>query len=142
MLRCLLLGIAAMSLSGCMETAGSSFNGPSGAAVNTAKCSQSSTGCFQKASQTCGGPYLVLDSESHAGGLLADAMVGPVTWYTMTYQCGPSDGKMPTFAFRGQQFVDSPAVVVNTAPGGNGNGPPPPITCTSRRVGGSVQTTC
>jgi len=54
-----------------METAGPSFNGPSGTAVNTAKCSQSSVGCLQKASQVCGGQYLVLDSESHSGGRAA-----------------------------------------------------------------------
>jgi hypothetical protein len=53
--------------SGCLETSGPSFNGPSGAAVNTAKCSVSSTGCMQNASKTCGGPYLVLDSESYSG---------------------------------------------------------------------------
>ena len=97
-----------------METAGPSFNGPSGTAVNTAKCNQSSVGCLQKASQVCGGQYLILDSEGHSGGLLADTLPGPVTWYGMTYQCGASDGKMPTFAFRGQQYVDSPTVVVNT----------------------------
>jgi hypothetical protein len=141
MFRYLLLGIAAMGLSGCMETAGPSFNGPSGTAVNTAKCGQASVGCLQKASQVCGGQYLVLDSESHSGGLLADALPGPVTWYGMTYQCGPSDGKMPTFAFRGQQYVDSPTVVVNTPSGGSA-GLSPPIRCESRQVGGTVQTTC
>jgi hypothetical protein len=35
----------------------------------------------------------ILNSESHAGGLLADILPGPVTWYTMTYVCGASDGK-------------------------------------------------
>lgn len=136
---CLLLA-ATTSLSGCMETAGPTFNGPSGKPVSTAKCYASSAGCLQQAAQACAGPYQVLDSESHSGGLVADLMPGPVTWYTLTYQCGLSDGKMPTFAFRGQQFVDSPTVVVNTpasaAPLST------PITCQSRRVGGMVQTTC
>jgi hypothetical protein len=141
MFRYLLLCIAAVGLSGCMETAGPSFNGPSGAALNTAKCSQSSVGYLQKASQVCAGQYSVVDSESHSGGLLADILPGPVTWYGMTYQCGPSDGKMPTFAFRGQQFVDSPTVVVNT-PSGGPPGISPPIRCESRQVGGMVQTTC
>jgi hypothetical protein len=132
-----------------METASPSFNGPSGAAVNTAKCSSSSDGCLQKASQTCGGhPYQVLDSESHLGGLLTDAFGSVATWYTMTYQCGPSDGKLPTFAFRGPpQSVDQPgAVVVNSAgtsvPASDAPRLSPPITCQSRRVGGMVQTTC
>jgi hypothetical protein len=101
MLRYLSLGIVIFGLTGCMETAGPSFKGPSGATVSTAKCSQSSAGCLQQASQACGGPYQVVDSDSHSGGLLADAMPGRVTWYSLSYQCGPSDGKMPTFAFRG-----------------------------------------
>jgi hypothetical protein len=136
-----LIFLVAVCLSGCMETAGPSFNGPTGVALNTAKCSQSSVGCLQEASQVCGGKYSVVDSESHSGGLLADALPGPVTWYSMTYQCGPSDGKMPTFAFRGQQYVDSPTVVVNTAPAA-APGLSSPITCQSRRIGGMVQTTC
>jgi|ERR1700730_7971906 len=107
MLRYFLLGAAAVSLAACDLTSGSSFTGPSGAVANTAKCSHSSDACFQKASQTCGGPYLVLDSESHAGGALADVMPGPVTWYGMTYQCGPSDGKMPAFPFRGLPNVNA-----------------------------------
>jgi hypothetical protein len=113
MVRYLLLGIAAIVLVGCMETSGASFNGPSGIPITTVKCTQSSVSCLQKASQACGGPYLVLDSESHAGGLLADAIAGPVTWYSMTYQCGPSDGKLPTFAFRGQPYIPPTQVDVS-----------------------------
>src|ERR1700733_14429297 len=100
MLRCLLLCVAAASLSGCDITSGNSFASPSGATFNTAKCSHTSDACFQKAAATCAGPYQVVDSESHSGGALADLTPGPVIWYGMTYQCGPSDGKMPTFAFR------------------------------------------
>ena len=49
----------------------------------------------RKALPLCrGGSYQILDSESHAGGLLIDAIPGPVTWYTMTYTCGPSDGRL------------------------------------------------
>jgi hypothetical protein len=100
MFRCLLLCVAACSLSGCDLTSGNSFASPSGATFNTAKCSHTSDACFQKAAATCGGPYQVIDSESHPGGTLADVIPGPVTWYGMTYQCGPSDGKMPTFLYR------------------------------------------
>lgn len=135
----------AVSLSACMETTGnsSSFNGPSGTPVNTAKCAYSSTGCLKDASETCrGGPYQVLDSDSHSGGLVADVMAGPVTWYALTYRCGPSDGKLPAFAFRGQQFVDSPVVVNTSPPPGGAPAITPPITCQSRRVGGAIQTTC
>jgi hypothetical protein len=107
MLRCLLLCVAAFSLSGCDLTSGNSYASPSGATFNTAKCSHTSDACFQKAAATCGGPYQVIDSESHPGGTLADVLPGPVTWYAMTYQCGPSDGKMPTFAFRGGPTVNA-----------------------------------
>jgi hypothetical protein len=36
---------------------------------------------------------------------MADVLPGPVTWYGMTYACGPSDGRMPDFKFVGQQYV-------------------------------------
>jgi hypothetical protein len=52
-----------------------------------------------------------LDSHSKAGGLIADLLPGPITWYYMSYQCGKSDGKMPTFGFRGQSFQPPPVVV-------------------------------
>src|SRR5262245_19518153 len=29
---------------------------------------------------------------------------GPVTWYAMSYRCGPSDGRLANFPFRGQRF--------------------------------------
>jgi hypothetical protein len=105
--RCAVLSAAAVSLSACDVTTGNTFASPSGAVVNTAKCSHSSDSCFQKAAATCGGPYQVIESESHPGRLFEDAMPGPVTWYTMTYQCGPSDGKMPTFAFKGGPTVNA-----------------------------------
>jgi hypothetical protein len=108
MLRCLLLCVAAVSLSGCDLTSGNSFASPSGAVVNTAKCPRSSDACLQQAAATCGGPYQVIDSYSRPGGFVSEGTAGPWTWYGMTYQCGPSDGKMPTFPFK------------------IGGGPPPP----------------
>jgi len=63
--------------------------------THRAKCSQSPAGCYEQATRDCrGGSYQILHSESHAGGLLADILPGPVTWYTMSYVCGPSDGKI------------------------------------------------
>ena len=106
MLRYFWLGVACLTLSACITT-GDTFTGPSGATANTAKCNQSPNGCYKQASETCKGPYLVLDSESHAGGTLADLIPGPVTWYVMTYQCGPSDGRLPTFAFKGGPTVNA-----------------------------------
>jgi hypothetical protein len=105
MFRYALSCFAAIGLSGCMQTTGPSFNGPTGEALNTAKCSQSTVGCLQTASQVCGGPYSIIGSEHHMGGVLADAIPGPVPWYTMAYRCGPSDGKKPTIASRGASQV-------------------------------------
>ena len=105
--------LACLGIAGC-NSAGSDvgFVGPSGQETHATKCSQSPTGCYTEASKICQGPYQVLDSESHAGGLVADLIPGPVTWYGMTYACGKSDGHLPTFPFRGQQFIPSPGPVV------------------------------
>jgi len=77
---------------------------PSGQTASKTVCKSNSMDCLREASATCGGSYQVLDSESHAGGLLADWMAGPVTWYSMLYACGASDGRMPTFEFRGPTY--------------------------------------
>lgn len=87
-------------LTGC-TTSQESVTGPSGGIVHQAKCSGSPNGCLNEAGKTCAGPYQVLASSSNAGGLVADVLPGPVTWYNMSYQCGSSDGKMPSFDFRG-----------------------------------------
>lgn len=82
---------------------------PSASGVaQTTKCPRSPNACIAEAMQICGGSYAVLDSESHAGGIVSDALPGPVTWYQMTYQCGPSNGMQPNFAFRGP----SPGIAV------------------------------
>ena len=110
---------SAIALSSCnANNSNTSFVGPTGQATHTAKCSSTSQGCFQEASKICSGPYQVVDSESHAGGMAADLLPGPVTWYGMTYICGKSDGKMPQFPFRGQAYVpDTTPHVLNC----NGN---------------------
>jgi hypothetical protein len=51
---------------------------------------------------TKGGSYQIVESESHAGGLFADIFPGPVTWYAC-YTCGPSDGYLADFPFRGSR---------------------------------------
>ena len=88
--------------SGCVATAKDSFIGPSGGQTHSAKCSQSPQACLKAAGDTCKGSYAVLDSHSNAGGILADVLPGPVTWYSMTYQCGRGDGSFPQFPFRGR----------------------------------------
>jgi hypothetical protein len=77
---------------------------PSGEVLTISKCHGSPQGCYAEAGQHCKGPYQVFDSESHAGGLLADLFPGPVTWYSMVYRCGKSDGRLPTFEFRGPHY--------------------------------------
>lgn len=85
-------------------TATDQLRDPSGKPFKRVKCSHSTDNCFREATRECGGSYNVIDSESHAGGLIADLFPGPVTWYGMTYRCGRSDGRMPSFAFRGPQW--------------------------------------
>ena len=99
-MRFVLSVLSMAALSGCASTT-TSFIGPSGAPTHLAKCNVSPQGCYQEATKICRGPYQVLDSESHAGGVAADVLPGPVTWYGMTYSCGPSDGRLPAFAFKG-----------------------------------------
>ena len=93
-------------LSGCLaEPTNTSFTGPTGQVYHNAKCNVNPSKCFSQATAQCGGSYQVVDSESHAGGTLADIFPGPVTWYGMTYVCGPSDGKYPDFPFQGQRYA-------------------------------------
>src|SRR5215475_15873778 len=95
--------VAATLFSGCCSA--QTIVGPSGKPVHRAKCSQSPAGCYEQATRDCrGGSYQILDSESHAGGLLADILPGPVTWYTMSYVCGPPDGRLADFPFRGPRY--------------------------------------
>ena len=109
--------LSMVMVSGCVATAkGDSFIGPSGAQVHTAKCSQSPQTCFKTAGDICRGAYAVVDSHSNAGGLLADILPGPVTWYTMVYQCGRA-GAFPQFPFRGQVY--SPPSITNCQTFGN-----------------------
>jgi hypothetical protein len=124
--RFLLIVPCVLGLSACVGDQQTSTIGPSGQTMLFAKCSQSPDACYQKASETCSGPYQVLDSYSKAGGLVADVLPGPVTWYYMTYQCGRTDGHIPTFPFRGQQYVPPPVIQA------------PTTTTTCNRFGNSV----
>lgn len=120
-----------MALTGCATSNSEEVIGPSGKPVREAKCSGSATACFKSAASSCKGSYQVIDSSSNAGGLLADVIPGPVTWYRMTYQCGPSDGRMPSFAFRGQSYTPPPVVISQ----------PKIVTTNCSRLGNSVNCT-
>ena len=97
-------------ISGCATTTVSEFKAPDGSSVKSVKCTSDPAKCFLIAAESCKEEktYKVLSSESHAGGILADILPGPVTWYAMNYSCGPSDGRMPDFKFTGQQYTPPP----------------------------------
>jgi len=93
----------AACVAGCATESVSEYRAPNGVLVKTAKCASDRGKCFALAAKSCapGGTYQVLSSESHAGGLGDDVIPGPVTWFSMSYACGPSDGALPGFPFGG-----------------------------------------
>lgn len=98
------------------------MRGPSGANVYTTKCSGSEAACYQEASANCrGGSYQILASHSNGGGILMEGWgYGPVTYYTMSYQCGRSDGRMASFPRTGPVYVPPRPFVAECS--GNGWG--------------------
>lgn len=101
------------ALVACASPSVTEFKAPDGKLIKTVKCTSESSKCFIAAAQSCGGDgtYRVISSESHAGGIAADLIPGPVTWYVMTYACGPSDGKMPEFKWVGQVTPPPPSPI-------------------------------
>jgi hypothetical protein len=80
------------------------YRAPGGGEVHVTKCKDQGE-CYDQASQTCGGgSYQVVDSDSHAGGIFADWLAGPVTWYKLMYTCGRSDNRLAAFPWRGPQY--------------------------------------
>ena len=105
-MRRYVLIISTLFLASCVTPTVSEYSGPSGEKIRSVKCNVDAQKCYESASVSCnGGSYQVLSSSSHAGGLVADILPGPVTWYNMSYICGPSDGRLPDFNFQGQQYV-------------------------------------
>lgn len=98
-------------LAGCAASDGGAglvpLNAPDGSTYYRVKCSGTEQKCLAAANQTCAGPYQVITSESHAGGLVADVLPGPVTWYSMHFQCGPTDGVIPAFRPNGATFAQA-----------------------------------
>lgn len=134
----LLANFTVAAITACAPTT-TQVAGPSGATMSTAKCSQSPNACLAAASRTCGGgSYQVLDSESHAGGLIADILPGPVPWYSMTYQCGSSDGVLPDFPFQGAPLMTSAEIAEL---GAMSEPPRTPIRTNCNRLGDYVNCT-
>ena len=100
---CILFGF--LSLGGCAAgPRAKTFIGPTGEKGSSIRCTKETSSCFIKASEVCEGKsYRVIDSYRNSGGLLADTLPGPVTWYTMSIVCGPSNGIMPQFPLRGSE---------------------------------------
>ena len=96
--------VALFFISGCMQEAPETYAGPSGNSVSSVKCKGSPKECFVQANNICNGPYSVVYSESHLGGVFADLIPGPVTWYSMTFECGKSNGVQPTFSRTGGEW--------------------------------------
>ena len=76
--------------------------------VHEVKCKADSELCIREAIKVCGTDYHVIDSESHAGGLIGDAVAGPVTWYSMIFECPNSRHSRPAFVHRGNTYQAAP----------------------------------
>lgn len=74
-----LLIVSVLLVSGCAAGLSGVAHGPSGKAVYIAKCNTNKAVCMETAYRTCQGAYSILAGESHAGGLVADVLPGPVT---------------------------------------------------------------
>lgn len=123
--------LIAIALTGCGGNTVKTAKAPDGSEILSTKCKSDPNDCYTTASTSCGGgSYQVIDSESHAGGVFADILPGPVTWYGLTYKCGKSDGKLASFPFRGAahdvMMKSSPTVETNCTSYGN------TVNCTSR----------
>lgn len=107
---------AALMLVSCASPSVNELTAPDGTSLKNVKCNIDPQKCFAVATKSCkesGGTYQVISSHSNSGGTLADIIPGPVTWYNMTYACGPSDGKMPDFSFKGQAYNPASTTVIN-----------------------------
>mgnify|MGYP001191264951 FL=1 len=126
MKKLLLICMITSLLNSCAGPQSQNFMTPSGNKGAQIDCVSDKTECFQKASETCGNnSYQVIDSWSNAGGSYKDWMPGPFTWYHMQIMCGPSDGRMPEFRFKGQEYVPPKGPTVTKCKDSGGN----TITC-------------
>ncbi len=112
--KLLLLCGLVLSSHGCSTSSSGGAPTPSGKVMQEVKCSISANSCFKKANAICKGSYQAIDSSSNSGGIIADVMSGPVTWCRMSFLCGKSDGRMPSFPFRGQPYNPPPIVTTQS----------------------------
>jgi hypothetical protein len=113
----LCLFVAGVVTSACRGTGVREIRGAGDERVYEARCKSSAADCIADARSTCSSGYELLDSESHAGGLLADALPGPVTWYAMTFRCDVAgSSERPEFPFRGARYVEAEPAPEPAAP--------------------------
>ena len=71
------------------------------------KCKNTPEACLEEAYKKCNGEtYTTLYSDSHAGGILADLIPGPTTWYALTFKCG-GVGTKPNFPWTGTTIKEA-----------------------------------
>ena len=75
----------------------------SGVTTHEVKCTGSNNDCMNTANANCPSGFNAVYSDSHAGGILADILPGPITWYELHYICSSSPGTPPAFAWQGPQ---------------------------------------
>ena len=115
----LFIGAAIISvlLTGDVRSKTESVQGPDGRVIHETSCQFSQKECYQEARATCKGNYQVIGSRSTSGGLLADAIPGPINWYYMTYACGQSNGAVASFPHQGGYYQAPRGVYVQCSGG-------------------------
>ena len=99
-----------------------SFRGPAGQTVYKTTCKIDESECYQDAAAVCGKSYQVLGSESHSGGILADLFPGPIKYYSMSFACGASDGRIAQFPHHGPYYQPPRPFVAECSENGWGVG--------------------
>ena len=109
-MRAALITLALLAPSSALADKIEQIDTPSGVTVDYVKCSRNPNRCMNAAAEYCEGSYQVIGSESHPGTIVSDVFAGSVTWYSMTFLCGVSDGQMPAFPY--QRKADPPSTII------------------------------
>lgn len=90
-MKALLLIVVAMTVMACGAAGPRQIFSSSGNVGFTLECTHSRENCLIQAGAMCGSAgYHILNESSHAGGLLADWLPGPVLWFNIQVECGPA----------------------------------------------------
>jgi len=102
---CLILLISLGLIGGCSTTESVKTNAYGGDAYKV-KCKNTPEACLEEAYTKCNGTFTTLYSDSHAGGILADFIPGPTTWYALTFKCG-GEVSRPNFPWVGTTIEEA-----------------------------------